>query len=153
MLLCNVFRRDFYMKGNKKRQNAETALNTRGFIISTVLSMLTALALLLIFSIISYRAQNPSSYIRPFGYTVLALSSFITGYISSKAQKHMHLISGLIGGFIIVALMFVSSLFFSDGTEISALASVGIYALYILISGLGGIFGGVKRVKGKRRHR
>ncbi len=140
------------MKG-KKRQSADSIINARTFFRSGILSVAVTILLMLVFSLISYKLDNPGAYVKPFAYAALAISALMTGFISSRMQGRSHLISGLVGGFITVIFMFLLSLFFRGGEGVSALASLGIYALYILISGIGGILGGVKRVKTRRRRR
>ena len=136
----------------RKNSSNDAAGACKSFAVAGAVSVLFSAFVIIILALVAYSRENPGAFVRPLSYLALAISALGCGIINAKVRKKASLISGLIGGFIFVIVMFICSLFFGD-SSISSVTGIIIYICFILVAGIGGIIGGAKRIKGKRRHR
>ncbi len=121
--------------------------------VSLLLSVFISAVLLVAISAIIYKTSNPLHYISTVGYILFFLSALACGFTFAKMKVFKGAISGLIGGFCLVCIMFVISLFFDRSGEKSSFTVLLLYLAYIAVAAIGGFLGSAKRVKAKhRRH-
>ncbi len=138
------------MTKNPAKKNGTSHI-VREIIISVLLSVAVSFVFLLIFCTIAYRTDNPNKYIRPLSYVTLGISALICGFISSKKIGMSSLICGLIGGFIYAVIMFIASLPIENQSGRSLGFNILVYIAVILLSAVGGIIGGARKISGKHR--
>ena len=91
-----------------------------------LITVVAALGLTLIASLIAYFAPDPNALIRPLSLIAAALTALIGGFATVRIHRHAALLCGLLNGSVLTALMMLVSLFF---THYSSGYSAGISAL------------------------
>ena len=131
--------------------------NERGFTGSLARGVPLALffsgLLLLLFSFISYRNDDPSKLIRPFASATFVVAAFLSGFLPAGFYKKRGLLVGLAGGAIVALLFAVLSLILSNPGKVPAAARLIGYPAILVLSTLGGLLGGAKRHVRRRRRR
>ena len=131
--------------------------NERGFAGSLLRGFLLALlitgVLLLLLSFLSYKNEDPSKLIRPCAAVGFVLSAFLAGFLPAGFYKKRGLLIGLTGGAALALLFAILSLILGEpGTVPTAARLIG-YPAILLLSTLGGLFGGAKRHVRRRPRR
>ncbi|MDY3845395.1 MAG: TIGR04086 family membrane protein [Eubacteriales bacterium] len=138
------------MTRNQAKKNGTSHI-IREIITSILISMIISFILILILCTVAYQTDNPNRYIRPLSYVALGASSLICGFVSSKRIGMSSLISGLIGGLVYSVIMFLASLPLENTGNHHFGISILIYVAFIVLSCVGGIIGGARKISGKRR--
>lgn len=90
-----------------------------------------------------------TSYISTVGCALGACTSLIGGFIAGKRQKHTGALAGVLFGVVFLAALLLLGRFFSAGTPLPK-RLIG-YAVFLLLSALGGALGTVRGGGRKRR--
>ena len=111
----------------------------------------SALALLVAASFFSLKPES-SHYIGTVGCTLGAASAFFGGFLSGRRQRHAGALAGVLFGILFTILLAVIGKLFGGGSPLQRVIG---YAVFLLLSALGGMLGTVKSSKGhhKRRRR
>ena len=115
----------------------------------TICAALLSLVLLLFFSFLSYKSADPSKRLLLFSYVTLAIASLFCGFSSARAGRKQGLLLGMMSGVLFLSLLIVVSFFFRDASFPFGKALL-IYIAVLLLSTLGGIFGGRTRKQRRR---
>ncbi len=132
------------MRYDKSENNLTKAVKAilSGTIMGTFFSILT----LVMSSFLFVKSQNISAtVITPLTMFAIALSAFISGYITARIIKSNGLFWGMIAGFVMFSVVFIAGLMISNG-EISTLVLVKL-TLMLLMGAIGGIAGVNKKSK------
>jgi len=125
----------------------------RNVLKSVGISLLTALASLLVLSTAAYLTPDPASILSPLGILASALTAFIGGFCAVKLHKKNALLCGLSNGCAMMAVMLVASLFFRDAASAySPLVSCLFHIGFLLLSVLGA-FAALPRTGAKAKRR
>ncbi len=112
----------------------------KAILISTIIGIFISMMVLIVSSFLFVKSKNlPSSVISPFTIATSALGAFISGYISSRIIKSNGLLLGMISGFLMFVIIFVSGLMMFNG-EITTLSLVKLTSM-LLTGAIGGIAG------------
>ena len=125
----------------------------RHAIFGVCISLLIALALLLILALITYLTKDPSSLIHPLGLSVSAVTALTCGFATVRLHGKNALLCGLASGCILMAIMLPLSLFFKGASSAySPLLTCLLHAAVPILSVLGG-FAALPRTGAARAHR
>lgn len=122
-----------------------------GFGVSLLITLVSALILLLTLTWIAYSTPDPSALVLPLSVGALCICSFVCGFSSAKLGRDIFppLISAAIGGVIFDLILFLLTVLpLERGSGFSGGTKVMIYLLQIGIATLGGVIG---RTRGKKR--
>ncbi len=107
--------------------------------------------LLLALTAIAYGAEDPSSKITSFATLALVVLAVTSGFASAAFYRKNGLLIGLLAGAGLTVLLLAFSIAGGSGAPITGrLLS---YLLVLVLSTLGGLLGGAKRTKRRRRLR
>lgn len=132
------------------RKNTEHSLAGslfRGFAVMIPIALL----LLLLLTAIAFRSADPSRILMPLSAVALVAIAFLVGFASARFYKKNGLFVGILCGAALAVLSFGSALALSHGSALTPARWLS-YPAILLLSSLGGIFGGAHRVKPRRRH-
>ena len=117
---------------------AKSASLAQNVLKSIGISLLTALASLLVLSTAAYFTPNPTSILSPLGLLASALTAFVGGFCAVKLHKKNALLCGLSNGCAMMAVMLIASLFFRDAASAySPLVSCLFHLAFLILSVLG----------------
>lgn len=94
--------------------------------------------------------EDPARYTVLAGSGILFFTSLFAGLCFAKMQKRQGLLCGLTAGALFSAVLFLCSLFLGEGEPIPLGQSLFLHGVSLLLSILGGLLGGTRRVKAKR---
>lgn len=113
--------------------------------ISIVISALICLAAAVVFS-----AGAPVKLIGPIGWVICGVSGFVGGLMSAKTIRKKCVLTGMLCGLFVFAILFLAGLLFGDGVMFSKLVIK--LAICLFSGALGGFFGaGNKRRRSRTR--
>lgn len=119
-------------------------------IIFTMFFCIFSIILALIFTLIGFNSQDPTSKIDLFGTIALLLSVFFSGFIMSKVNKEKYFIGSLILGIMILLLTTLASLLLPSNEEATIMQVI--WKLIIpVVCILGGMLGIKRESKNHRR--
>lgn len=133
---------------NGKSATTENQLSrsTKAILFGTITGTFSSIFILVVLSFLFVKSQNiPIFVITPLTMFIIALGAFVSGYISARILRNNGLLYGIISGFIMFIIVFISGLMIS-GREISTLSLVKL-TLMLLMGAIGGIIGVNKKVK------
>lgn len=133
---------------NGKSVTTENQLSksTKAVLLGTIMGTFFSIVILVVSSFLFVKSQNiPTSVVTPLTMFIIALGAFISGYVSARILRNNGLFWGIISGFIMFIVVFISGLMISGG-EISTLSLVKL-TLMLLMGAIGGITGVNKKVK------
>lgn len=133
---------------NGKSVTTENQLSksTKAVLLGTIMGTFFSIVILVVSSFLFVKSQNiPTSVVTPLTMFIIALGAFISGYVSARILRNNGLFWGIISGFIMFIIVFISGLMISEG-EISTLSLVKL-TLMLLMGAIGGITGVNKKVK------
>ncbi len=121
---------------------------------SLLLVLGIAALLILSASLLAYFAPDPNAVILPMGLSVVMITAFFIGYFFSKKEKQGALMTGLVSGSVLLALLLLCSLFMKQyaigyATPISLLLHLSIPLLSIA----GAYLGNRPQTKRRKRHK
>ncbi len=105
---------------------------------AAVLGAALSAILLLLFSFLLSKKDIPLEVINPFGAFLIALASFISGYVASKMIKHRGMAVGAACGCIV--FLTVALIYFMNSFKIGGLALIK-FAVSVISGAIGGILG------------
>ena len=133
-----------YDKSMKSESNLSKAV--KAVLLGTIIGTFFSILMLVISSFLFVKSQNiPASVITPTTMFIIALSTFISGYVSARILKNNGLFWGMIAGFMMFSVVFIAGLM-TFGGEISTLVLVKL-TLMLLMGAIGGIAGVNKKTK------
>ncbi|MBQ8440059.1 MAG: TIGR04086 family membrane protein [Clostridia bacterium] len=117
---------------------------------SLLFTVLSGFGILLILSLIAYFYKDPNALILPLALAGAALTAFLGGIWAVRIHGHSALICGLLNGCLLMGLMMLLSLFFTDrgagySTGIACLLHAGVPFLSVL-----GAYSGLRRSPKKK---
>lgn len=116
-----------------------------------LLSLAAFLALTLLAAWVAYRQSDPLSAMRPLSYAVMLLSFFFVGWLAARLRGRQFLISGILAGVALAAVMAVLMLTLcGEGTPDGGRMLLT-YPLGVALAALGGLLGSLKRERRVRR--
>lgn len=133
---------------NGKSVTTENQLSksTKAVLLGTIMGTFFSIVILVFSSFLFVKSQNiPTSVVTPLTMFIIALGAFISGYVSARILRNNGLFWGIISGFVMFIIVFISGLMISGG-EISTLSLVKL-TLMLLMGAIGGITGVNKKVK------
>ena len=119
---------------------------------SVGISIVSALAMLLVLNLISYNTADPDKMILPFSYTVLIISTFLCGLFAAKFSNEKKFICSMISGTIYIFVIFILSLIFR-GSDESATPAWLTFVMYIVSVGSvmsGGVAGQQRKISSEK---
>ena len=119
---------------------------------SVGISIISALAMLLVLNLISYNTTDPDKMILPFSYTTLIISTFLCGLLAAKFSHEKKFLCSAISGAIYIFIIFILSLIFRGNDE-SATPAWLTFVMYILSFGsvmLGGAAGKQRKISSEK---
>ncbi len=115
-----------------------------------LVTLIAALASLLVCSLIVYFSSDPNKLIYPMGLLCAALTAMIGGFATERFHRHAALICGLLNGTVATGVWLLISFFLKDSAHgYSPLMSLLVHTLYILLAVIGAYLG-IPRVKKKK---
>lgn len=119
----------------------------RGWGVMLAVGMLLLLAL----TAIAYGAEDPSSRITPFASLALVALAVTSGFASATFYRKNGLLIGLLAGVGLTALLLALSI--AGGSHAPITGRLLSYLMVLVLSTLGGLLGGAKRSRRRRRLR
>lgn len=107
--------------------------------------------LLLILTAIAYSAEDPSSRITPFATLAIVALAVTSGFSSAAFYRKNGLLIGLLAGAGLTVLLLALSI--AGGSQGPITGRLLSYLMILVLSTLGGLLGGAKRKKRRRRLR
>ncbi len=105
------------MLNQKSKETSRSAVSVvRSCVFSNLFASMLWLVLLLLFSALLSKSENPGKFISPIGFGCSAVSAFACGLFAGKMSKNPGILCGLICGGVFVIIMFVLSFAFADST-------------------------------------
>ncbi|MEG1993601.1 MAG: TIGR04086 family membrane protein [Oscillospiraceae bacterium] len=135
-------------KSNKSKSNSNNAIvnkYAKSVGISTAFGVAVAAVLLLICSFVMSVIDVPQSAIEPMAMFCACLGAFVSGYMCSRINKEKGFFMGLVCGFIIFTLTFLSGIIIVP-LEITPMILVKLFSL-LVSAGIGGMIGVNKKEK------
>lgn len=134
-------------RGKKERSlPACVALGTLG-------SLALLLGLALLFTVLAYNNDNPGAWVMPLSYLASLAAAFGGGLISARLRRRQGLICGLLTGVGVLLLYAVGLMILSGESDLQAGRILLTYLLLLAMAVLGGVLGGVRVAKPRRRRR
>lgn len=138
----------------KKRETEESPARFAQNLLKSLLITFAAGAVLTVAgSLVAYFSADPNVLILPLSLVAAALTALVGGFAAARINGSAAMLSGLINGTAMMAIMILASLFFKHDTSgYSAIVSLLLHAAFLLLSAIGGLLG-QKRAKPRRRKR
>lgn len=119
---------------------------------SLLITLAVGLGILLTLSLFAYFYTDPNTLILPLALSGAGLTALISGIITVKIHGHSALICGLLSGCLLLCVMMLLSLFFTnDGTGYSTGISCLLHAGIPILSVIGAYWGTPRKASGKHR--
>ena len=109
--------------------------------------------LLLVAATVAYNSDNPTALIRPLSYACALFSALFCGFFTARMRGRQGLICGLCSGLGLLCLFLVGLAVFAGEGEMQVTSLLLFYPVLFVLTVLGGILGGARRVDGKRHRR
>ncbi len=141
------FKGDIFLKQNKNVDNCSPIIKIiKSISISAFIGILISISILAISSIIFLKSGNfPIYIINTLTILIISFSTIISGYISARMLCANGMFFGILTGFVIFIIIFISGLMCYSG-EITSIILIKLIAL--LSSGaIGGIIGVNKKIR------
>ncbi len=148
-------RRYLFMKKTKLPKNRTSPEKNKSFFVSVLIGTLIALAvgllLLVIFTVIGLKLEDPEKFAPILALFSLFLTAVLGGYLSARTHKESGLFCGAASGILLIGILvlLVFACSFSIQLSLFAISAPAVIVLSAL-SGIGGVNGGRKK-KPKRK--
>ena len=121
--------------------------------LGTGISLLCAVAMMLLGSLICSRSKDPLSMIVPMGLVILYLSSLVGGIVTVRRHGEKALLCGALCGLFLLILFWLTSLFFQGDGAFSFFPTF-LFRLLTVVFSILGAFLGQKRAthRPRRKH-
>ncbi len=127
------------MNYDKSKSN-NISKSIKASIVGIILGSIVCILFLMLFSFLFVRAETlPMKFIEPIVIVISSLGTFVSGYITSKIIKKNGMMYGMISGFLMFVILFISGLIVC-GDSITTVILVKCTAM-LLAGAVGGIFG------------
>ena len=133
----------------KKKERALITCAAKGALIT--LMLLCGVALLC--SAVAYKNDNPGAWVTPLAYLSALVSVFGGGFTAARLRGRQGLFCGLLTGIGVLLLFAVGLLIFAGENELQAGKILLSYLLLYAVTVFGGMAGGARVTKPRRRRR
>lgn len=147
------YKRTTHKSKKKKDTEQSPAILAKNLLKSLSITLATGLILILGASLIAYFTVDPNSVILPLSLAASALTALIGGFAAARINGSGAMLTGLLNGCVMMAIMILVSLFLGKhATGYSTAISFLLHAAFLLLSAMGGLLG-QKRAKPRHRKR
>ena len=147
-------------KHARRRAKREVGGDGAVFLIKkSLMGALVSIGIMLVLSLslagVAYKNADPDALVGLFSFAALYISAFVAGIASAKLAGRDGVVSGALGGLMLVAILFVISVCLGDAYAGSSSwgATMALRASVVAISALGGFIGGKKSNTRKRKRK
>lgn len=120
---------------------------------SLLVTLFLMLLLLLVLATVAYNSEDPSAFVAPASYAVTLFSAFFCGFAAARLRGKQGLFCGLLSGLAFLCVFLIGMFAFAGDSEMNMASLLLFYPIMYLLSVLGGVFGGMKRVRTRKTHR
>ena len=123
----------------RKKETPISTKNIKGIMISNVIGIITIILLTIVGSFILTKSSTLVNSSAIYFIGSIAIGALITGFVASKKCEFKGVVSGIISSLILIFLLTIIMLVFSNGRLISQVAIL--YIEIVVFSTIGGIIG------------
>jgi len=117
-----------------------------------IASIISAILLVFVFGYFCYTSKDPDSLINLVSMAVLYIGAFVGGFLSSRFNRGMGLLSGAVTGGIFMLFVVVLSLISSNNVGEGGFVRWIMFLLIVVISSVGGYIG-IPKSKKRKKHK